>query len=245
MSDSVRIDTTQNVRLSFELATLGDRIGAGIIDIVIMYGYIIGMVQMFIHDILPESTTFIVIVFFPVVFYHLLFEAFNNGRSIGKMALKTRVVRLDGTEPRVGDFFLRWLLGLLELQIGFGSIATFVFLFNGKGQRLGDMVAGTTVAKQKKRVTLEQTIFEEVDEDYTASYANADKLDDGDIETIKQVVESFEKTYSAATITLLHKTRLVIQDKLDIKGDEKSDKDFLKQIVKDFNYLTGKADDGY
>lgn len=243
MSDSVRIDTTQNVRISFELATLGDRIAAGIIDLAITIGYIIIVAYLAGNGVLPESTSFIVLFLLPVIFYHLLFETFNNGRSIGKMALKTRVIRLDGTEPSTGDFAIRWLLGLLEFNVGAGSLAVLVILLGGKGQRLGDMVAGTTVAKQKKRVTLEDTLFEEVEEDYTVRYNNADQLDDGDIETIKAVIASFEKTYSASTITLMHKTREVIKQKLGLNGVEGNDRDFLMQVVKDYNFITGRVDD--
>jgi uncharacterized RDD family membrane protein YckC len=243
MSDSVRIDTTQNVRLSFELATLGDRIAAGIIDLAIILGYIFILAYLIGLDILPDSTAFFVVFLMPVIFYHLLFETLNNGRSIGKMALKTRVVKMDGTEPGIGDFAIRWLLGLLEFNVGSGSLAVVVLLLNGKGQRLGDMVANTTVAKQKKRVTLEDTLFEEVSEDYTVKYNNVNQLDDVDIETIKAVVASFEKTYSASTITLMHKTREVIRQKLGINVIEGNDRDFLMQVVKDFNFVTGRVDD--
>jgi uncharacterized RDD family membrane protein YckC len=239
MSDSLRIDTTQNVRIRFEIATLGDRIAAGLIDLAIMAGYFFIVAYLIGNDILPSGTSYTFFYFSPMMFYHLLFEQFNNGRSIGKMALKTKVVRMDGAEPNFGNYFLRWLLGLIER----GAIAVIVILLSGKGQRLGDMVAGTIVAKQKKRVTLEDTLFEEVEEDYKVKFDRVGNLNDADIETIKEVMASFEKSYSAASITLMHKTREVIKQKLGLQTIEGNDRDFLKQVVKDYNYVTGKVND--
>ncbi len=237
MPDEIRIDTTQNVKISFELASLGDRIAAGVIDVVVSAGYAFLILYLAIEDILPTGLGFVIFYMLPVVFYPLLFEQFNNGQSIGKMVLKTKVVRIDGTEPNFGNYFIRWLLNLFEG----GVIAVVVILFSGEGQRLGDMLAGTTVAKQKKRVSLEDTLFEDVEENYIVKYDTVGKLDDRDIETIKTVVAAFEKSYSTSTAKLMNTTREAIKQKLEVNSVEDSDRDFLMQVVKDYNFVTGKV----
>src|SRR5688572_1997171 len=108
MSKSVRINTTQNVRLDYEIASLGDRVVAQIIDQAVMIAYWIGYAYLMSKRVFGYSDALEVIVgLFPLL-YHLLFEMFNNGQSLGKMIMKTRVIREDGTEPRIGDYIIRW-----------------------------------------------------------------------------------------------------------------------------------------
>src|SRR5215213_8087828 len=103
MAETLKINTTQNVRLNFQIASLGDRVLATIIDVVVIYGYIFLMAFILASSRSIDSPAVFIIFLLPVIFYHFLFEVFNNGRSIGKMAMKTRVIRMDGTEPRLGD----------------------------------------------------------------------------------------------------------------------------------------------
>lgn len=241
MSESYKINTTQNVRLSFEVASIGDRMAAGIIDLLALVGYSTLLNFLMSLDILPNETGYQYVYALPAILYHLLFETLNNGRSIGKMIMKTRVMRTDGTEPRLGDYILRWLIGMFEIVASFGIIAIFAYLFNGKGQRLGDMAAGTTVVKLKQKVTLEQTIFEETNDGYVPTYHNANILTDAEIEAIKEVVDTFTKTYSVETLTLISKTKFVIEQRLNVKA-QGSDKDFLMLVVRDFNHLTGRIE---
>lgn len=235
MSENLIINTTQNVRLNFELASLGDRLLAGIIDILILWGVVLGF-RLGLPQTIPVQVTMYAL----IILYHPLFELFNNGRSIGKLVMKTRVIRLDGTEPTVGDYALRWLLGLFEVLISQGSVAMISFLFGEKSQRLGDMAAGTTVAKLKPRVTLEQTLFEETDENYQPQYPQAGELSSADIETLKEVITAINKTYTVSTITLIEKTRATIEAKLGIKAIEKDTLSFISRIVKDYNFISSK-----
>lgn len=235
MSENLIINTTQNVRLNFELASLGDRILAGVIDILILWGAVLGF-RLGLPQTIPVQVTMYAL----VILYHPLFELFNNGRSIGKMVMKTRVIRLDGTEPTIGDYSLRWLLGLVEVLISQGSIAMISFLFGEKSQRLGDMAAGTTVAKLKPRVTLEQTLFEDTDDNYVPHYPQAGELSPIDIETLKEVVEAIKKTYTVSTITLIEKARSTVEAKLGIKAVEKDTLSFISRIIKDYNFISSK-----
>ena len=62
-------------------------------------------------------------------------------------------MRLDGTRPGLGDYVLRWLLRPIEV-IAFTSGVRqpcITILLNGKGQRLGDLAAGTTVVSLLRR----------------------------------------------------------------------------------------------
>lgn len=70
-------------------------------------------------------------------------ESLSQGRSLGKLALGLRIVRDDGGPIRLRHAFIRALTGVLEIWISLGSIAILTSLFNDRGKRLGDFLAGT------------------------------------------------------------------------------------------------------
>lgn len=234
MSDNIRINTTQNVHLNFELASLGDRLAACLIDLVLLWVFAIS--TLYIFSASSVSVYFVIAV---VTVYFPVFEILSNGKSVGKMIQKTRVIRVDGSEPNIGDYALRGLIGLVEIFSSQGTIAMIAFLLNGKGQRIGDIAAGTTVAKIKSRVTLEQTIFEEIQETYAPTYHEVVNMTGSDIETIKKIIDLVAKSGYVSNYLLVEKTKTNIENKLGIRSQEKTTLEFLKKVVMDYNYFTG------
>ncbi|MBB4686001.1 RDD family protein [Amycolatopsis jiangsuensis] len=87
-----------------------------------------------------------------VIGYPVLFETLSRGRSLGKLALGLRVVRLDGgpirfrhalTRGLAGFFVDFWALGFL------GAVALIVSLTSSNGRRVGDYLAGTLVIRER------------------------------------------------------------------------------------------------
>lgn len=72
-----------------------------------------------------------------------LVETVSRGRSLGRLAVGARIVRDDGGPITVRHAFLRALLGVVEVVLTFGGLATLVALFSTRSKRLGDFVAGT------------------------------------------------------------------------------------------------------
>jgi len=70
-------------------------------------------------------------------------EVITRGRSLGKLAVGGRIVRIDGGAIGFRHAFIRGLLGVLEVYMTFGGVAILVGAFNARSQRLGDLVAGT------------------------------------------------------------------------------------------------------
>jgi uncharacterized RDD family membrane protein YckC len=237
----VQIQTTQNVDIEYDLAGIGERVGAGVIDMLIQIGYVVGVI-IIATSVLSSSdldsdfmTIVMVVLYLPLFFYHLLCEIFLNGQSFGKKAVSIKVVRTDGTQPGISAYLLRWLIGLIETSpLSFGMIAIITILVNGKGQRLGDIAAGTTVVKIKPAVTLDQTIFAQVDEDYTPTFHQVTRLSDQDVATIKEVLESREQRDNPVVLgTLVRKVKEV----LGVESDMTPVK-FLRTVIKDYNYYT-------
>jgi uncharacterized RDD family membrane protein YckC len=76
-------------------------------------------------------------------------ETVTRGRSLGKLAFGLRVVRDDGGPVRFRQALTRGLLAVVEIYLTFGSIALIASLSNPRGKRVGDILAGTYVIRER------------------------------------------------------------------------------------------------
>lgn len=152
MAQTIEIQTAQQVILSYDLAPVGTRVLSSVIDLFMQF-IMLFVVLMGIEKLFPgEQVLSGWITFFILVFYHLLFETFMNGRSPGKMVTGIRVMRTDGAALGFSDCFLRWIISPFELNLTAGILALFLALGSEKRQRLGDLMAGTAVVSLKYRL---------------------------------------------------------------------------------------------
>jgi uncharacterized RDD family membrane protein YckC len=240
--NTVAITTTQNVDIEYETANIGDRILAVIVDYLILSGYYLamGVISYFLTKAgITPGTAFIIIVFaVPVFLYDLLCEIFLNGQSFGKRIRRIKVIKLDGSQPSIGDYIIRWLFRLIDISVLFGAVAMITIAINGKGQRLGDIAAGTTVVRVKKSAGFHDTIFAEIEENYKPHFPEAERLDGETAGVIKEVLNS-EKSVKDKKVynTLTKKTKKVVEKKLGVSSNLNSVK-FLTIVLKDYNYFT-------
>ncbi len=157
---TVTVITNNNVEIEYEVAGIGDRVLATLVDWVIYLMYYGFIVLLYTNTPLRNyfSDAVAIMLYLPVFFYHLLCEMFLEGQSIGKKALGIKVVMLDAGRPAFVNYLLRWIMTPLEFGFGFGIIALITCAANGRGQRLGDMLANTTVIRLKPRATLKETV---------------------------------------------------------------------------------------
>jgi uncharacterized RDD family membrane protein YckC len=233
----VRIDTTQNVSIDYEVANIGERIVASIIDYCILAAYLFTMFMGFVSiiDMFPYRQALIYILLIPAFFYDLLCEVALGGQSFGKKIMKIKVVRLDGSQPTFGNYLLRWLLRIIEGgAFCYGMIAMAVILINGKGQRIGDIAAGTTVIKIKPRVTLKEATLGQVHEEYIPQFPEAANLTDRDARLIKDMLQtSVRDKNHDMLLTLSEKVQTILGVEA-VTGPET----FLRTILKDFTFYT-------
>src|SRR5690606_4208117 len=157
------------------------------IDWLIKIAYILFLIV--IYDIFDWKTTELSIFFliiFPILFYSLLLEIFMNGQTIGKNIMKIQVSKLDGTPPSLGDYLLRWISCLVEFLL-IPSLSLIVYFFNNKGQRLGDLLASTTVINKDKDFSLDDTLLHaaQLPENYEVQFPQVAHLSTKDVETMK------------------------------------------------------------
>jgi uncharacterized RDD family membrane protein YckC len=84
-------------------------------------------------------------------------ETLSHGRSLGKMACGLRVVRDDGGPIRFRHALVRGAVGVVEILMTLGVVACIASLVSARGRRLGDVVAGTLVVRE--RVPVGRTAF--------------------------------------------------------------------------------------
>lgn len=80
-----------------------------------------------------------------------LVEALSRGRSLGRLAMGLRIVRDDGGSIRLRHSLIRSVTALLEIIATFGTLAIITALFNERGKRLGDLMAGTYALRERRR----------------------------------------------------------------------------------------------
>ena len=241
---SIEIQTAQNVNLEYPVASIGDRVVAGIIDQVIMIGYMIAIIFLYIwllnvtnNSAFYYPVAYFVILFLPLFFYHFLCETFLNGQSFGKKIMKMRVVKLDGTQAGIGSYFLRWILAPIDIYFTYGSVGLITMLINRKGQRLGDLAGHTTVIKMKAEVKLDDTILRTTPANYSLKFPEVSNLSDKDISIVKEVLDLNYKNPDAMRYEqILHKTKEAIEQKMGINSTMHP-LIFLDTVLKDYNYL--------
>jgi uncharacterized RDD family membrane protein YckC len=81
---------------------------------------------------------------FPIV-YEALMLTLKNGQTVGKMALRLRVVRPDGSPVRPGQ---AWGRAVMRLILGCFVVVDYIpYFFTDEKTTLHDMVAGTRVVE--------------------------------------------------------------------------------------------------
>ncbi len=234
--DNIKIQTTQNVDIEYELASIGDRILATLLDYVFFIAYVLLLILIssLVNGKLFESMAMLVIIFLPLLLYDLILETFFQGQSFGKMIMKIKVVKLDGTQAGFGAYVLRWLLRIIDTRIFSGGVALIAILLNGKGQRIGDMAAGTTVIKLKHRVKITDTILNTVKPDYTLVFPEVTRLTDNDIAVIKEVmVVSLRTNNNEAIEKLAMKTKAAMGITTNLPHTQ-----FLATVVNDYSHYS-------
>lgn len=197
----------------------------------------------------------------PVLLYFPITEITMRGQTIGKKIMKIQVVNENGGKASISQLLIRWLVRdiwfILILQMGqyydyinnqlestfllllvLGYFITDIVLVvsSKKGQRIGDIMARTILINIRQRGNIEDTVFQEVADNYVPSFPEIMKLSDKDINAIKSILETARKKgdyYMAESAATKIRTHLKIDTNIDPF-------DFLDVLLKDYNYLSTK-----
>ena len=162
--DILVIETPERVPLHFALASIGNRFLACAIDhglqalaiILMLLGFTLIANYSSIGDQITSAPKWVKAIMIVVVFlifssYFAFFEWIWNGQTPGKRWLKLRVIREDGRPVTFWEAAVRNLVRTLDMMPApFYSIGLISVFVSASDQRVGDMVAGTVVVRERE-----------------------------------------------------------------------------------------------
>ena len=169
--------SVENVRISLLPATLFQRFAAITIDIVLVL-IVMGLSSLVVYSFYTrELDPFIPLFSLFFFFLPVLEEITFNGRTIGKLCLRLRVVQIDGSAPTVWTLLLRYFLLWIDVFGSFGS--GLLLIFGTKlHRRWGDLAAGTFVAQRDRQNSARSPLSSFADRpNYTRTFAHIDRID--------------------------------------------------------------------
>ena len=151
--DTTTISTPEGVDLQLPLGGVGTRFSSGLLDYLIKL-VAIGALALLAELLLGGLAATVVVslgTFAALVVYDIAYEVRSNGATPGKKALKVRVLLDDGGPVGLRASAVRNLIRLIEGPLTLYVPATISILVTKRNQRLGDLAAGTVVAREAPR----------------------------------------------------------------------------------------------
>jgi uncharacterized RDD family membrane protein YckC len=152
---TVSLVTPEAVLLQFRPAGLASRMVAISLDLMIqfsvLYVLVFGLILVGGGDQAVAVVSGLVVVFLVIFGYPALLETFWDGTSVGKRAMGLRVVTTEGGPVRFRHAAIRSLLFLVDFWLPPGGLTgVSTALLTRRGQRLGDLAAGTIVVRVRR-----------------------------------------------------------------------------------------------
>ncbi len=244
---SIEISTTQNVTIEYQFASLGERILAFFIDLIILL--ILSIFWNFFVTMLTGNAvdedhflSLFVRTFVPLIGYFLYFLLSEgiSGQTIGKKVVNIKVIRLDGEEPLLSDYAIRALFHLIDTLFSAGVLAITLVSATDKRQRIGDMAANTTVVKLNPTSTFSLYDILKIDslDNYEPVYPQVLQLKEEDMLLVKSILFRYRKHQNEAHSIAVIEATNHIMNILNITHYTNDSISFLSTILKDYIVLT-------
>ncbi len=231
----LEFENTQGITLKYATASVFERVIAYVIDLIIII-FSLGLLYALFG--IDNPTLFFTLAIFPAFFYTLSMEILNDGRSVGKLILGLKVVRVDGRYPTGYDYFMRWIFRFVDIYMTSGTLAALMVSSTPRSQRVGDMLGDTTVIRTRNlRVSLSRVLSLSDLSKSTPKYPQVLELTEPQVVLIKETLDAKTKYKAEAYEKLLLDLSLRIKRNLNIT-DSEAPSVFLKGIIKDYVALT-------
>ncbi|WP_353947075.1 RDD family protein [Streptomyces sp. HUAS MG91] len=146
--------TGEAVALELRPAKLPSRALAVLIDLAVAFAVYIAVTMTIVAatsslDDAASAAVAVATFLLVLVGVPIAVETLSRGRSLGKLACGLRVVRDDGGPIRFRHALVRGAVGVVEILMTFGVVACIASLVSARGRRIGDVVAGTLVVRER------------------------------------------------------------------------------------------------
>ncbi len=173
MDDLYTIDTPENIEFAYDIAGIGSRFVAALIDsfliviaeiiVFLVAGLVEAQLGVFTNSNASESVIAALasLLAFVILWgYYIVFEMVWNGQSIGKRVIALRVVRDGGRPITFVSSAIRNLIRIVDFLPSFYGVGVITMFVDPRARRLGDLAAGTLVVKERRAVSLESLTSE-------------------------------------------------------------------------------------
>lgn len=242
--DHVTVKTSQNVSIDYPLANVGQRILAFTVDLV-AYALLYLLLIILTKDSFPNRVSGMIVAyatFFGFLAYFFFTELFFRGQTAGKRLLSIRVTRTDGNDPTPADCLTRTIFLLPDVLLSAGIPAVLLVTTGRYHQRLGDLVAGTVVLRDKTTAArpLHELVNLQRQDDYEPSFPGVQRFTDDDMMIVKQTLYRHRAYANSAHREALRKLAARVAEQLELEGEvtKLSPADFLEIVLRDYIILT-------
>lgn len=242
---TIDIITSHNVAIDYEAASVMQRGVASLLDLLVIgtYGIIIFFVAISVGvDGFDFSgvVIFFSILSLPIYFYSVLFEYLLNGQTIGKLAMGIRVVKLTGENAKLSDYAMRWAFRIIDFWISAGAIAAIFITSTEKGQRLGDILAQTSIVKNKpeQAYTIKDILNIADRSKHEPIYLGVTQFTDEDMILIKNAISRVQKYPNDPHKDLVRELAKKSAEALKLPEVPEKKLTFLKTLLQDYIVLT-------
>jgi len=153
----LEIETPELVVLDYEIAGLGSRALAAILDTLILTGWTVALFLLLAVLAPGDSTVMAIgfVIYFASLWgYFAFFEGLRGGQTPGKRRVGIRVVRDTGHAVTLGAAAIRNLLRVADFLPPPYLLGALAVALHPRGKRLGDIVAGTVVVRDRPHVAV-------------------------------------------------------------------------------------------
>jgi len=260
---SIEFVSAQNVKIEYEYATVIQRCTAALIDTVMLAVYVAIFLSIINNSQLDQFMLVeLILLKLPWIFYHPILEYLTHGQTLGKYALGIRVVTYSGERPGLREIFTRWIFKGHFMWIGFsfagifggGSSLVFVAIIHicmgiiglmyasisEKSQRMGDVMAGTVIIKDKSsiRYSLKDVLSIKNQDNYTPEYPGVVRFTDEDMLLIKNSIQRVRKYPNAETKKFAVELADESAKLIGLAETPKKRLKFLQTLLQDYVVLT-------
>jgi uncharacterized RDD family membrane protein YckC len=151
--DVLRVSTSDNVGIGYDIAGLGSRFIAqlldslivGVIAFIVNLGVLAAINPSDAQDSVLAALAVAGVTLIVYVGYFTLCEVSTGGRTPGKSSGHLRVLDISGASPTAAQLLLRNLARVIDVT----GVGVVVMFWNRQSRRLGDLLAGTVVVRDR------------------------------------------------------------------------------------------------
>lgn len=235
------IDTPEQVSLDFDLAGMGSRFMAVLVDHLIQGLIILAAALLFIILGLAVSTTWAIALLVLLTFavqwgYFTIFETVRNGQTPGKKLVKIRVIKSSGRAVTVFEAMTRNFIRAIDYLPTFYLVGMISMFADSKNRRLGDFAAGTLVVHERDERTIALTLASSTSVVATPDSAggyDVRNLGANDLELIETFltrrfdIEAYARHVTAEQLAMMMRGKVGIQT-----ADAPNGETFLEELAK-------------